>query len=142
MYASPKRSTLISGLLHAGVIALILTATGVRIPPVTPQHTFIFTPTDIHEYIPPARLTSDGGGGGGAGSDRPASRGPLARAGVKQFAPPVAEFRTLLRRALLPMEAAGEVQAPIGPPAEDRWRARRSSSLRLRWRNLKTSTRY
>src|SRR5260370_5694488 len=92
MYASPRRSTLISGLLHAGAIALILTATGVRIPPVTPQHTLIFTPTDFHEYIPRARRNSDGGGGGGVGSDTPASKGPLPRAALKQFTPPVAKY--------------------------------------------------
>jgi periplasmic protein TonB len=95
MYASPKRSTLISGLLHAGAIALILAATGVKIPPVTPQHTLIFTPTDIYEYIPRARLNSDGAGGGGVGSDTPASRGPLPRVALKQFTAPVAKYENL-----------------------------------------------
>jgi protein TonB len=95
MYASPKRSTLISGLLHAGVIALIVTATGVKIPPVAPLHTLIFTPADFHQYIPRARLNSDGGGGGGVGSDTPASRGPLPRVALKQFTAPVAKYENL-----------------------------------------------
>ena len=95
MYASPKRSTLISGLLHAGVIALILTATGVKIPPVTPLHTLIFTPTDIYEYTPRARLNSNGGGGGGVGSNTPASRGALPRVALKQFTAPVARYENL-----------------------------------------------
>jgi protein TonB len=95
MYASPKRSTLISGLLHAAVIAVVLTATGVKIPPVALQHTLIFTPTGIEEYTPPARLNSDGGGGGGVGSDTPASRGPLPRVALKQFTAPVAKYENL-----------------------------------------------
>ena len=95
MYASPKRSTLISGLLHAGAIVLIVTATGVKIPPAPPPHALIFTPIDFHEYIPPARRNSDGAGGGGVRSDAPASRGPLPRVALKQFTAPVAKYENL-----------------------------------------------
>lgn len=113
MYASPKSSTLISGLLHAGAIALILTATGVRIPPVATQHTLIFTSTDYHEYIPRARLNSDGGGGGGVGSDTPASRGPLPRAALKQFTAPVAKYENLNPILSIEPTIVGNPEMPV-----------------------------
>ena len=95
MHASPKRSSLISGLLHAAAIALIVTATRVKSPPVAPQSTRIFTPIDIQQYIPRAHRDSDGGGGGGVGSDTPASKGNLPRVALRQFTPPVAKYENL-----------------------------------------------
>jgi len=111
MYASPKRSTLISGLLHAAVIGLILMTTAVKTPLVNPMHYVIYEPTDLHRYVMPH--ASDGGGGGGVRSDTAASKGVLPRVSRHPFTPPVAKYENL--NPILPMEPAiqGNYEAPV-----------------------------
>jgi len=111
MYASPKRSTLISGLLHAAVIGLVLITTAVKTPLVTRTHVMIYDPPDFHRYVMPH--TSDGGGGGGVRADTPASKGVLPRVSRQPFAPPVAKYENL--NPILPVEPAimGNYEAPV-----------------------------
>jgi TonB family protein len=111
MYASPKRSTLISGLLHAAVIGLVLMTTAVRAPLVNPMHYVIYEPADLHRYVMPH--ASDGGGGGGVRSDTQASKGVLPRVSRRPFTPPVAKYENL--NPILPMEPAiqGNFEGPM-----------------------------
>ena len=71
MYASPARSTLISGALHAAAIALILLVTGVKTSLVkTADHTIFITPLDVVKYnvrIPQRDDAGDIDGGPGVG---------------------------------------------------------------------------
>jgi TonB family protein len=90
MYASPARSTLISGALHAAAIALILLVTGVKTPLVrTADHTIFITPLDVLKY--PVRIPQrdDAGGGGGMRAKTEASLGNLPRAATRQFMAPM-----------------------------------------------------
>ncbi len=89
MYASPARSTLLSGALHAGAIALILFATGIPTSMVkAPDHTILITPLDVLKYeVAPER--ADAGGGGGMHAPTPASAGNLPRRALKQFLAPM-----------------------------------------------------
>ena len=111
MYASPKRSTLISGLLHAAVIGLVLMATAVKTPLVNPMHYVVYEPVDVHRYVMPH--ASEGGGGGGVGSDTAASKGALPRVSRRPFTPPVAKYENL--NPILPMEPAtqGNYESPV-----------------------------
>lgn len=102
MFASPKRSTLISGLLHAAVIALVLMTTTVKTPLVNPTHVVIYDPPDFRRYVMPHPST--GGGGGGVRSDTPASKGVLPRVSRQPFTPPVAKYEN--PSPILPMEPA------------------------------------
>ncbi len=90
MYASPARSTLISGALHGAAIALILLVTGVKTSVVkTDGHTIFITPLDVLTY--PVRIPQrDGaGGGGGMRAKTGASLGNLPRAATHQFLAPM-----------------------------------------------------
>lgn len=92
MYASPKRSVLFSGLLHAAAIVLVLIAT--RVPPPTMHRavrSVLLVPRDIDAYAPVVQRAQVGGGGGGVGSPLPASRGRLPRQSLRQFTPPQVE---------------------------------------------------
>jgi TonB family protein len=101
MYASPKRSALVSGLLHAAVIVLVLTATKVAPPLASRLHIIAIADRDISPYLPPVRST--GGGGGGTRDLTPASRGELPKRALRQFTPPT--VRILNDNPRLAMEA-------------------------------------
>jgi len=111
MYASPKRSTLISGLLHAAVIGLVVMTTAVKPSFVTPPHILIYEPPDFQRYALPH--ASDGGGGGGRRADTPASKGVLPRVSRQPFTPPVAKYEN--PNPILPVEPAimGNYEAPV-----------------------------
>ena len=116
MYSSPKRSALVSGILHAAAIALILLLTGSKTAQKLLPHTRLLGPRDISRYVVRPRA-SDGGGGGGARDDTPASRGPLPKAMRRPFVPPVAVIRN--EHPILTMEPAllSPVEIPM-PPAD------------------------
>jgi protein TonB len=101
MYASPKRSALLSGLLHAAAIALVLLLTGGPQPPIRALRSILIEPSDIGRYLPSPR-ESRGGGGGGTRSPMPASQGRLPRAALRQFTPPAAVIQ--VPNPVLPME--------------------------------------
>jgi len=113
MTGSPRRSTLISLLLHAAAIALLVLAAGVRTP-MTPN--LRFTPLvgrDISKYLPSPHR-EQGGGGGGARDVIDATLGKLPKFAPRQFTPPVAVIRNL--NPLLPVEptliGATQIQIP------------------------------
>src|SRR5664279_5161280 len=90
MYASPARSTLLSGALHAAAIALILLTTGVKTSPVkNTGHTTLITPLDLLKYEVTVPQREDAGGGGGMRTKTVASIGNLPRRALKQFLAPM-----------------------------------------------------
>src|ERR1051326_6499037 len=104
MLASPKRSALLSGLLHCGAILLILAATRVKPQLITKLRDVLWIPRDIESY----KLTSQsagtggGGGGGGAHAKTPASIGAAPRfAYVQKLYPSV---NTPDHEPILPLE--------------------------------------
>ena len=90
MFSRPKRSALISGLIHAAAIVLVLIVSRVRplLPAVT--RVTLLVPRDISQYIP---HVANKGGGGGAGDKTPASKGQSPRVALRQFTPPAAVIR-------------------------------------------------
>jgi protein TonB len=89
MNASPARSTMISGALHAAVIALVLLATGVKPPTAQNGHITLFTPLDLLNYAVHVPQRADAGGGGGLRAKTEASLGNLPRPALKQFLAPM-----------------------------------------------------
>jgi len=90
MYASPARSTLLSGALHAAAIALVLLVTRVTPIPVKPaDHVTLVTPRDLLRYEVTIRQRPDAGGGGGMRTKTPASLGNLPARALKQFLAPM-----------------------------------------------------
>src|SRR5258708_38299731 len=76
MYASPKRSTLISGLVHAVAIALLILTSGVLPTPLPPaDHTLLVLPKDLAKYEITRTELADGGSGGGKHDIQPATKG-------------------------------------------------------------------
>lgn len=108
MIGSPKRSALLSGILHAAAIALVLLATSGTNPPVVRLGIFPRLEGGIY-LVPVTPRKEDGGGGGGLRSGAPASRGRLPRAAPRQFTPPVVMIENLDPK--LPMEPT-----LVGPP--------------------------
>src|ERR1019366_7129442 len=102
MFASPKRSALLSWLLHCGAILLILATTGVKPQLIRQIHDILVVPLDIDSYKTSAKPGGGGGGGGGAvHANAPASGGnapPFAR---KHFVAPAVEI--LNTTPILPM---------------------------------------
>jgi protein TonB len=99
MFASPKRSALLSWLLHCGAILLILAVTGVKTKIGPLIHDVLVVPADLIAYKTSAH--AGGGGGGGVHADSPASKGvapPFARL---QFVAPAVEI--LNQTPALPM---------------------------------------
>jgi periplasmic protein TonB len=94
MYGSPRRSTLLSGLLHAAAIAVIVVATRVESPPPAYVRTSILTGRELTKYLPAPHRPMEGGGGGGRDST-PASRGDLPKFKPRQFTPPTAVVRNV-----------------------------------------------
>ena len=116
MNASPKRSALLSGLLHAAAIVAALTVAGVKNPSV------IWKPValvgrDIGRYLASIPREEVGGGGGGTRSDTAASLGRLPRAARRQFTPPVVEYVNL--NPQLPMEPTLVISSQIVLPTID-----------------------
>jgi len=110
MVGSPKRSALISGLLHVAAIVLVLAVTGVRRPPAVASRYMLVVPPDIGQYRPLVPRRMEGGGGGGTRSETPASPGRLPRFATHQYTPPVAVIRDF--NPVLPM-----VPTLVGDPA-------------------------
>jgi hypothetical protein len=92
MYATPKRSALVSGLLHAAAIVAVLTLGGVKNPSVI-WKPVIMVGRDIGRYLASLPREKVGGGGGGTRSATVASRGRLPRAARRQFTPPLVSDR-------------------------------------------------
>lgn len=86
MIGSPKRSALISGLLHAAAILLILTATAVQQPVFIRPRIYLVPPRDVAPVAAAHRANT--GGGGGMQEKRPASQGDLARRALRVFVAP------------------------------------------------------
>jgi TonB family protein len=101
MFPSPKRSALLSGLLHGGAILLVLAATGVKTPLLTRLNDVLVVPADIASYKFAGR-SMGGGGGGGVHADSPASRGNPAPFARRQFLPPTVDIQT--SAPILPIE--------------------------------------
>ena len=101
MYATPKRSALLSGLLHAAAIMAALTVASVKNPSVIWQPVALVG-RDIGRYLASVPRDREGGGGGGTRSDTAASLGRLPRAARRQFTPPVVEYQNPAPQ--LPME--------------------------------------
>ena len=133
MFGSPKRSALVSWLLHGGAILLILATT--RVKPQTLAHLreILIAPADLADYKPSPR--AGGGGGGGAHAATAASIGNLPRFARRQFAVPRAEI--LNPDPILPMEPTllgdpgiqpasfdyaryGDPRGVAGPPSDGR----------------------
>lgn len=89
MYSSPRRSALLSGLLHAGSIALILLLTRVTNSPVFQPHPVLLAPIVLPDVSVAAPHKNGGGGGGGARDETPPSVGRLPRPSPRQFTPPL-----------------------------------------------------
>jgi TonB family protein len=90
MYASPARSTLISGALHGAAIVLVLLTTGVKTPLVkSTDHVILFTPLDVMKYEITVPQRDDPGGGGGMRAKTAASLGNLPPRELKQFLAPM-----------------------------------------------------
>ena len=104
MTRSPKLSTLLSLLLHAGVVAIMVLATGVRDRPLPAARVTTLVDRDIGRYVALVSPREHGGGGGGAGQTLPASRGRLPKFELRPFTPPAAVVQN--QHPLLSMEPA------------------------------------
>jgi TonB family protein len=120
MYASPRRSALISGLLHAAGIVLVLIATKVT-PPIVERYNLVpIAERDISPYLP---APGAGGGGGGGRESTPASKGVLARPALRQFVPPTTHIvnenpRLAMEMAIVapPDVSMPVLSGPVGLP--------------------------
>ena len=115
MFASPKRSALLSGLLHAAAIALVLAVTGVQPPLPVPPHIKLVEPLDLAPYRPHMAAPTEGGGGGGKHALTRASLGDLSKRALRQFTPPTVV--TVNDHPKLAMEAAIVANPNIELPA-------------------------
>src|SRR5271157_4497642 len=116
MYASPKRSALFSGLLHAAAIVAALTVASVKNPSLILEPVALVG-RDIGRYLASIPRTDVGGGGGGTRSENSASLGRLPRAARRQFTPPVVEYVNL--NPQLPMEPTLVISSEIVLPTID-----------------------
>jgi TonB family protein len=116
MYASPKRSALLSGLLHATAIVAALTIASVKNPSIVWKPVTLVG-RDIGRYLASIPREELGGGGGGTRSATSASLGRLPRAGRRQFTPPVVEY--LNPNPQLPMEPTLVMASEIVLPSID-----------------------
>jgi periplasmic protein TonB len=116
MYASPKRSALLSGLLHAVAITAALSLASVKNPSAVWKPVALVG-RDIGRYLASIPREEVGGGGGGTRSENSASLGRLPRAARRQFTPPVVEY--VNPNPLLPMEPTLVMASEIVLPAID-----------------------
>ena len=117
MLASPKRSALFSGLLHAAVIAVVLLAANIKTPPIQPVSR---DPIRIYirPYVTIAPRRAEGGGGGGTRDPLPANKGHILRVAPRQFVPPT--VRVLNDHPQLTMDAAIVALPETLTPVPDR----------------------
>jgi protein TonB len=102
MYASSRRSTLISGLVHIAVIVLLLMSGGVvPTPSWEPEHMTLVLPSDLVKYDVTA---TDKGGGGGTNDPLPPTKGHPPKPSLHAFVPPTARVENL--QPILTMEQA------------------------------------
>jgi TonB family protein len=107
MYATPKRSTLISGVVHVAVlVALLMTGGVVPTPSWEPEHIKIVLPSDLVRY----EVTRTEGGGGGLQDKLPPQKGVPPKASLRVFVPPTARIENM--NPVLSMD-----QAILGEPA-------------------------
>jgi TonB family protein len=92
MFSSPKRSALLSGIIHGTAILLILAVTTVKPQLITRIHDILLVPPDIDAYKPTP--SAGGGGGGGVHDDSPASIGNPPQFARRQFVVPTVETNT------------------------------------------------
>jgi TonB family protein len=116
MYASPKRSALFSGLLHAAAIVAALILGSVTRPSVVWKPVALVG-RDIGRYLASIPRDKVGGGGGGTRSENSASLGRLPGAALRQFTPPVVEYVNL--NPQLPMEPTLVIRSEIVLPTID-----------------------
>jgi periplasmic protein TonB len=116
MYGSPKRSALLSGLLHAAAIIAALSVASVKNPSVIWKPVALMG-RDIGRYLASIPREEMGGGGGGTRSDTAASPGRLPKAARRQFTPPVVEYVNL--NPQLPMEPTLVMASEIVLPSID-----------------------
>ena len=123
MIGSPKRSALISGLLHAAAIVVVVVTTGVTNPPAAVMRVTTLTGRDLSRYLPAAPPRSHGGGGGGAGDLTPATKGQLPRFAARQFTPPAVVVRNLTPELAMeptligsPQIVVPDLKLPYGDP--------------------------
>ena len=115
MYATPKRSALLSGFVHAAAIVAVLIIGSVKRPSVV-WRPVTLVGRDIGRYlasVPREKV----GGGGGTRSETAASLGRLPRAAPRQFTPPVAQYEN--PNPQLPMEPTLVMASEIVLPAID-----------------------
>jgi protein TonB len=118
MLGSPKRSALLSGLIHAAAIILIVFLTRVADSPrPVLRATPLFTPRDIGKYIPRAPRSSDGAGGSGAREETRAAQGRGAKIATRAFTPPTQVIRNL--SPILSLEPALAGNPAIALPKVD-----------------------
>ena len=115
MYASPARSTMISGALHGAAIVLVLLTTGVKTSLVkNTDHVILFTPLDLMKYEITVPQPDDAGGGGGMRAKTAASLGSLPPRKLKQFLTPMVKVENT--NPILTMEpsiiASPEIAVP------------------------------
>jgi periplasmic protein TonB len=101
MLSTPKRSALLSWLLHCGAILLILAVTSVKPQLISRLREILVVPADIASYKTSAKA-GGGGGGGGVHADTPSSRGKAPDFALRQFVPPVVKIEN--STPILPME--------------------------------------
>jgi len=103
MYASSRRSTLISGLVHIAVIVLLLMSGGVvPTPSWEPEHISLVLPSDLVKYA--VTTTAHDGGGGGTKDLLPPTKGHTPKAALHAFVPPTARIEN--QQPVLTMEQA------------------------------------
>src|SRR3954454_21908888 len=103
MLASPKRSGLISALVHAAVFALlILTGKVVKNLPTLVDHTTIILPSDLVKYQ--VTRTESGRAGGGQHDPDPPQLGHPPKASPRPFVPPMARVEN--QQPVLSMDMA------------------------------------
>jgi periplasmic protein TonB len=104
MYASSRRSTLISGLVHVAVIVILLLMSGgvVPTPSWEPEHISLVLPSDLVKYEVVA--TDHGGGGGGNKDSLPPTKGSPPKPSLHPFVPPTAKVEN--QQPILSMEQA------------------------------------
>src|SRR5262245_52991872 len=91
MYASPRRSTLISGLVHIAVILVLLMSGGVvPTPSWEPKHVSLVLPSDLVKYE--VTTTASSGGNGGTKDVLPPSKGYPPKPSLHPFVPPTARL--------------------------------------------------